>query len=100
MTKSELINALRDSVNACPEGSAFFSKVDIGLVLVTLEMITIESLASEGEAILPGIGKLKVKETREREGRNPATGEAITIPAGKRVVFKATKSVKDSVLEG
>ena len=46
---------------------------------------------------LPGIGKVSVTATAERQGRNPATGAAITIPAGKRVKFSAAMALKKAV---
>ena len=47
---------------------------------------------------LPGIGKIQVRQTKARQGRNPATGETINIPAKKRVRLTASKSLKESVL--
>jgi DNA-binding protein HU-beta len=45
---------------------------------------SIMSAAANGEEIsLPGFGKFKVKETPEREGRNPASGEKIKIAASR-----------------
>ena len=44
---------------------------------------------------LPGFGKFKVKETPEREGRNPASGERIKIAASKKLTFSPAKPVKD-----
>ncbi len=45
-----------------------------------------------GESVtLRGFGTFKVTETAARKGRNPATGEAMDIPAGRRVSFKAAK---------
>ncbi len=45
-----------------------------------------------GESVtLRGFGTFKVTETAARKGRNPATGEQIEIPAGRRIGFKATK---------
>jgi DNA-binding protein HU-beta len=59
---------------------------------------TIIDTASKGEEVsISGFGKFKVKETAEREGRNPATGETITIAAGKKMGFAPAKSVKDKL---
>ena len=56
------------------------------------------SEASTGSEIaLPGFGKFKVKETPEREGRNPANGEKIKIAASRKLTFAAAKAVKDSL---
>ncbi len=55
------------------------------------------ALAADGEAILPGIGKLVCANTKERIGRNPKTGEALTIPSHKAVKFRPAKALKDVV---
>lgn len=47
---------------------------------------------------LLGLGKLYVRKTKPRMGRNPATGEIIHIGSKKRVRFTAAKALKDSVL--
>ncbi|MGF7154970.1 HU family DNA-binding protein [Novosphingobium gossypii] len=54
--------------------------------------------AVKGEEVsLNGFGKFKVKDSPEREGRNPATGEAMTIKASKKLTFTAAKGVKDKL---
>src|SRR5438132_801822 len=47
---------------------------------------------------LPGIGKLVLVNRKARVGRNPATGQAITIAAKKVVKFRVAKGAKDAVL--
>jgi DNA-binding protein HU-beta len=47
---------------------------------------------------LPGLGKLVLVNRKARIGRNPATGEAIQIPAKKVVKFRVAKACKDAVL--
>ena len=47
---------------------------------------------------LLGLGKIYVRESKARIGRNPATGETIQIPARKRVRFTAAKALKEAVL--
>jgi DNA-binding protein HU-beta len=52
----------------------------------------------KGERIrIAGLGILQVRKRAARMGRNPATGEAIKIKAGKKVVFRATKELKLAV---
>jgi len=51
-------------------------------------------LLGGGEIPLPGMGKLKVKQRAARKARNPRTGEAIDIPAGKKIVFAPFKDSK------
>ena len=53
---------------------------------------------SNGEFVLPGVGKLVKSERKAREGRNPATGETIQIPAKTTLKFRVGKGMKDSVL--
>jgi DNA-binding protein HU-beta len=48
---------------------------------------------------LPGIGKIQVRQSKARMGRNPATGEIIQIPARKRVRLTASKALKEAVLK-
>ena len=49
------------------------------------------------ETNVPGFGKFKVKETPEREGRNPSTGATIKIAAAKKLSFTPAKAVKDAL---
>lgn len=49
------------------------------------------------ETSIPGFGKFKVKETAEREGRNPSTGATVTIAASKKLTFTPAKAVKDAL---
>lgn len=53
---------------------------------------------SNGEFVLPGFGKLVLSERKAREGRNPATGETIQIPAKTTLKFRVGKGMKDSVV--
>jgi len=49
----------------------------------------------KGERIrIAGLGILQVRKRAARMGRNPATGEAIQIKAGKKVAFRASKELK------
>lgn len=51
-----------------------------------------------GEFTIPGLGKLVKAERKARTGRNPATGEAIQIPAKTTVKFRLAKGAKDAVV--
>ena len=53
--------------------------------------------AEEGYTV-QGIGKLVLVNRKARQGRNPATGETIDIPAKKAVKFRVAKVAKDSIL--
>ena len=63
---------------------------------VLLEEIT-KSLSRGEEVVLTGFGKFKVAQRKEREGRNPKTGQTLKIAAKKAPVFKAGSVLKDAV---
>lgn len=53
------------------------------------------AIAAGDEVAVGGFGKFAMKQTAERDGRNPSTGEAIKIAAGKKATFSAAKGLKD-----
>lgn len=58
----------------------------------------IADAAAKGEEVsINGFGKFKVKDTPAREGRNPATGAAITIAAAKKLTFTVAKATKEKL---
>ncbi|WP_159980459.1 MULTISPECIES: HU family DNA-binding protein [unclassified Novosphingobium] len=58
----------------------------------------IGNAAAKGDEIsLNGFGKFKIKDSPEREGRNPATGETMTIKASKKLAFAPAKAIKDKL---
>jgi len=57
-----------------------------------------KELKRSGEFVLPGMVKLVKQHRKARMGRNPATGEAIKIPAKKVVKFRVAKAVKDAIV--
>ncbi|MEO0077525.1 MAG: HU family DNA-binding protein [candidate division WOR-3 bacterium] len=62
----------------------------------TLGLIAGE-LARGGRVVLVGFGTFAVRRARARTGRNPQTGEAVPIPARRRVVFRPGKLLKDGI---
>jgi len=91
MNKSELINAIAEQAN--------LSKVDAGRSLDAL-IKTIETTLKAGNSIaLVGFGTFAVKNREERTGRNPQTGQEITIAASRVPSFKPGKALKDAVNE-
>ena len=70
------------------------NKAFVKRFLKHLVEIVKEELKSEEEFKIPGFGKLYVVETKEKSGRNPATGEKIKIPKKKRVRFKSFTNLK------
>ena len=89
MNKQELIDAVAASTGE--------SKASTGEAIdAILEAVT--SALTRGETVqLIGFGSFATGARSERAGRNPSTGETITIPAAKAVKFTAGKSFKDAV---
>src|SRR4029077_16629112 len=63
-----------------------------------LTQLAESELKRSGEFVLPGMVKLVVQKRKARMGRNPATGEAIKIPAKTVVKARIAKQLKDTVL--
>lgn len=57
-----------------------------------------KSLKKREPVAISGFGTFKVKETKARMGRNPKTGEAIQIPAKKKIAFRVSKDLKTAIL--
>jgi DNA-binding protein HU-beta len=58
----------------------------------------IADAAAKGEEVsISGFGKFAVKDRPERQGRNPATGEAMTIAASRKLAFTVAKGLKDKL---
>ena len=89
MNKSDLVDAIASS--------AEITKVSAGRALdAAIEAIT-TALKNGDEVSLVGFGAFSVDERAGRTGRNPRTGEAITIKAAKVPKFRAGKGLKDAV---
>ena len=63
-----------------------------------LQRLSEKELKRCGEFVLPGMVKLVVQQRKARMGRNPATGESISIAAKTVVKARIAKQLKDSVL--
>lgn len=89
MNKSELIESVADEAGLSKAGAA--RAVDAFIRIVT------GSLRKGRQVTIVGFGTFLVRERKARMGRNPRTGEAITIDKSKVPAFKAGKSLKDSL---
>jgi DNA-binding protein HU-beta len=89
MNKSELIDAMADASK--------LTKADTARALDSFIKAVSDELGNGGSVALVGFGTFSVKERAQRKGRNPQTGEEITIKAAKIPSFKAGKSLKDGV---
>lgn len=63
-----------------------------------LQSLAESEMQSNGEFVLPGMVKLVKQDRKARMGRNPATGDAIQIPAKTVVKARIAKQLKDAVL--
>ena len=90
MTKTQVVAALADKVG--------MSKKDVKCFLECYEDMALKEVKKSGEFPLMGLGKMVKQRRKARMGRNPATGEAIKIPAKTVVKFRLSKAAKDSVL--
>ena len=89
MNKTELITAIADKTG--------LSKKDAEKALKAFtETVTAELTAGEKVQIV-GFGTFEVSERAAREGRNPHTGETLSIAASKAPRFKAGKALKDAI---
>ena len=67
-------------------------------VIAAYAETAIAETKKNGVFALPGLGRLVKVERKARMGRNPATGQAIKIPAKKVVKFRVAKACKDTVV--
>jgi DNA-binding protein HU-beta len=65
-----------------------------------LAKVAMQETKKNGVFVLPGLGRLVKSNRKARMGRNPATGEAIKIPAKTVVKFRVAKAAKDSIVPG
>ncbi len=90
MTKSALYAELAEKSGK--------SRKEVGEFVDSLVEIAYREAKSNGEFTLPGMGKLVKKHRDARMGRNPATGESISIPAKTVLKFRVAKAAKEAIL--
>lgn len=90
MTKTELINTLAEKLDG--------DRKNVRDFLDALESTVVSEMKAMGEVPLPGLGKFKVQQRKARMGRNPATGEPLSIPAKTVVKFTLAKAIKDILM--
>jgi DNA-binding protein HU-beta len=90
LTKVEIIDALAKSTG--------FTKKDVNLVLDALAKLAYSEAKKNKKFTIPGIAIMKVVHRKAKVGRNPATGEQITIPARNVIKITVAKPCKDAVL--
>ena len=89
MNKSELISVIAERTGE--------TKIVTEGVLDAFVSVVGECLANDEKVVLTGFGTFEVRKRAGRSGRNPRTGEVITIPEQLTPAFKAGKVLKDQV---
>ena len=89
MNKTELVAAMAEQ--------AGLTKKDAEAALKAFTDVVAAELKKDGKVQLVGFGTFEVSERAAREGRNPQTGESMTIAASKVPKFKAGKALKDMI---
>lgn len=88
MNKAEFITAVQERFNA-DLNKPRLSKDAINHAVECVFDVVRTSVRREGGFTWRGFGNFKAKQRAAKQGRNPATGESITIPAKTTVTFKA-----------
>ncbi|AYE53433.1 MULTISPECIES: HU family DNA-binding protein [Priestia] len=89
MNKTELVDAVATKSELTKQDS----KKAVDALFETIS----NTLAQEEKIQLVGFGTFEIRERAERTGRNPQTGEQMTIPASKSPAFKPGKELKEAV---
>ena len=89
MNKTELVVTMAEKAD--------LTKKDAEAALNAFTSIVSEQLKKNEKIQLPGFGTFEVGKRAAREGRNPQTGEPMTIAASKMPKFKAGKTLKDII---
>ena len=90
MTKAQIVSYFAEKFEIPKKASAS--------LLDEFANLAVAETKKAGSFTLPGIGKLVMSKRKARMGRNPATGEAIKIPAKTVVKARIAKQLKDAVL--
>ena len=92
MTKADIADKVCEGLS-CTKNEAF------DVVELTLETLK-DAIEKEGHVKISGFGNFVVKQKTARRGRNPRTGEEITITPRKILTFKASQVLKAQINEG
>jgi integration host factor subunit alpha len=89
MTKADLVERIHTKIGFSKKESADMLESVFSIVKNTLEA---------GEKIkIAGFGNFEVKQKKDRKGRNPQTGESITIEARRILTFKPSTLLKNAI---
>lgn len=89
MTKADICERIADNLGT--------SKKEAAEMVETVFSIMKSTLESGEDLKISGFGKFEVKQKKDRRGRNPQTGEAITIEARRILTFKPSNLLKTAI---
>jgi DNA-binding protein HU-beta len=92
MTKSQIVSHFA--------GKFELTKKTASGIIEEVAALAVSEAKKTGSFTLPGIGKLVLTKRKARMGRNPATGEAIKIPAKTVVKMRIAKAAKQAIVPG
>lgn len=95
MNKGELIDKVAEKASASLDKTITKKDVD-SVITATIDAI-MEAVADGNKVTLVGFGSFEPRERKEREGRNPKTGDTMVIPATTVPAFSAGKLFKEKV---
>ena len=97
MTKTELIDLVAEKTDLTKKDTGEIINTTVDSIIDYLSEEANKSEEERDNVQIIGFGTFEVKDRSERKGRNPQTGEEITIPARTVPVFRAGKTFKESV---
>lgn len=89
MTKAELVEKVSTKMN--------MTKKQTEALVNTVFSSIIEALSTGGKVELRGFGSFRIRHRNSREGRNPKSGQKVSIPAKNVPFFKAGKELREMV---
>ena len=89
LTKAHIVEVLAKQ-------NGYTKKQSVQMVETLLELIK-RSLESGEDVLISGFGKFCMKEKKQRRGRNPSTGEDMTLEPRKVVTFTCSRKLRDKI---
>jgi integration host factor subunit alpha len=86
----------KDVVQAIHEKVGFSKRETAAIVDKALELMK-TSLAQGDSVMISAFGKFSVREKKAHKGRNPKTGETMTLPSRKVITFKVSRGLKERI---
>jgi integration host factor subunit alpha len=89
MNKKDIVETIHETVG--------FPKRETAQIVDKALEIMKSALADGDPVMISGFGKFSVKDKEARKGRNPKTGDSMTLPARRVVTFKVSRVLKERV---